>query len=440
MPAFWAARQATPGRAPQTVTERRIAALFADVLQQEIGSVDDDFFALGGHSLLAMRLAALLRRDLGGPVTVGQVMVASSVAGLAALFDKPADTIADSTADGQGDGPTGDDARRSGLDAVLPLRHGDGPPLFCFHPASGFAWQFSVLRRYLDPRWPLVGIQSPRPGGPLQNCANLEQVCDAHLLTVRGVQPHGPYHFIGYSLGGTLAQGIAARLRAAGETVAFLGLLDTYPPETRNWDAAQGKHVLDPEVLEEVRRERGQFIAAQRLDGADPAGGEQRRLFDAIEGNYADSVRLLAASRSAYFAGEATLVVARRQRAGAIVSIASNAAQAPRVGMSAYCASKAALRSLCLTVGLEMAPFGVRCNLVSPGSTDTPLQRGLWQNPDAEQQTIAGFPEQFKLGIPLGKIARPREIADAVLFLASERAGHITMQDIVIDGGATLGA
>ncbi|HEY0211109.1 enterobactin synthase subunit F [Acerihabitans sp.] len=306
------ARQATPGRAPQTVTERRIAALFADVLQQEIGSVDDDFFALGGHSLLAMRLAALLRRDLGGPVTVGQVMVASTVAGLAALFDKPAVTIPDSTADGQGDGPTGDDARRSGLDAVLPLRHGDGPPLFCFHPASGFAWQFSVLRRYLDPRWPLVGIQSPRPGGPLQNCANLEQVCDAHLLTVRGVQPHGPYHFIGYSLGGTLAQGIAARLRAAGETVAFLGLLDTYPPETRNWDAAQGKHVLDPEVLEEVRRERGQFIAAQRLDGADPAGGEQRRLFDAIEGNYADSVRLLAASRSAYFAGEATLFVARR--------------------------------------------------------------------------------------------------------------------------------
>ncbi len=135
-----------------------------------------------------------------------------------------------------------------------------------------------------------------------------------------------------------------------------------------------------------------------------------------------------------------TLPVFRRQRAGAIVSIASNAAHVPRLGMSAYCASKAALRSLCLTVGLEMAPFGVRCNLVSPGSTDTPMQRGLWQNPDAEQRTIAGFPEQFKLGIPLGKIACPREIADAVLFLASERAGHITMQDIVIDGGATLGA
>ncbi|NDL63833.1 enterobactin synthase subunit F [Acerihabitans arboris] len=292
------ARQAARGRAPQTATERRIAALFAQLLQQEIGSVDDDFFALGGHSLLAMRLAAELRRALGKPVTVGQVMVASTVAQLAVLLD-------DNGRDRD------DDAQRSGLDAVLPLRHGNGPPLFCFHPASGFAWQFSVLRRYLDPRWPLVGIQSPRPDGPLQRCDDLEQVCDAHLLTVRNVQPHGPYHFIGYSLGGTLAQGIAARLRAAGETVAFLGLLDTYPPETRNWNAVQGKHVLDPEVLEEVRREREQFIAAQQ-GIAEPAGGGQRRLFDDIEGNYADSVRLLAASRSAYFAGEATLFVARR--------------------------------------------------------------------------------------------------------------------------------
>lgn len=135
-----------------------------------------------------------------------------------------------------------------------------------------------------------------------------------------------------------------------------------------------------------------------------------------------------------------TLPVFRRQQRGAIVSIASNAAHVPRVGMSAYCASKAALRSLCLTVGLEMAPFGVRCNLVSPGSTNTPMQQAMWQTPDAEQRTIAGFPDQFKLGIPLGKIALPQEVADAVLFLASDSATHITMQDIVIDGGATLGA
>ncbi|WP_310607619.1 2,3-dihydro-2,3-dihydroxybenzoate dehydrogenase [Buttiauxella brennerae] len=130
----------------------------------------------------------------------------------------------------------------------------------------------------------------------------------------------------------------------------------------------------------------------------------------------------------------------REQRSGAMVTVASDAAHTPRTGMSAYGASKAALKSLALTVGLELAPFGVRCNVVSPGSTDTDMQRTLWKTPDAEQQRIQGFPEQFKLGIPLGKIARPQEIASTILFLASTHASHITLQDIVIDGGATLGA
>ncbi len=130
----------------------------------------------------------------------------------------------------------------------------------------------------------------------------------------------------------------------------------------------------------------------------------------------------------------------RRQQGGAIVTVASDAAHAPRIGMSAYGASKAALKSLALTVGLELAGSGVRCNLVSPGSTDTDMQRTLWKSDDAEQQRIRGFGEQFKLGIPLGKIARPQEIANTVLFLASDAASHITLQDIVVDGGSTLGA
>ncbi|WP_312949793.1 2,3-dihydro-2,3-dihydroxybenzoate dehydrogenase EntA [Superficieibacter sp.] len=130
----------------------------------------------------------------------------------------------------------------------------------------------------------------------------------------------------------------------------------------------------------------------------------------------------------------------RRQQGGAIVTVASDAAHTPRIGMSAYGASKAALKSLALTVGLELAGSGVRCNLVSPGSTDTDMQRTLWRSDDAEQLRIRGFAEQFKLGIPLGKIARPQEIASTILFLASDHASHITLQDLVVDGGSTLGA
>ncbi|WP_416424938.1 enterobactin synthase subunit F [Pseudomonas sp. App30] len=285
------------GRAPAEGLETQIAGAFARVLERDGVNAEDDFFALGGHSLLAMSLAATLRRELQRPVAVGQVMIASTVERLAQLLASE---------------QSEDETRRAGFESVLPLRQGNGPTLFCFHPASGFAWQFSVLQRYIDPHWSLVGIQSPRGNGPLHSCANLDAACDAHLLTVRALQPHGPYHFAGYSLGGTLAQGVAARLQAEGEQVAFLGLLDTYPPETQNWDERQGRNVLKQEVLDEVNRERELFLAAQQglQDAAMAAGGGG--MFDDIEANYADSVRLLATARSSAYSGEATLFVAEK--------------------------------------------------------------------------------------------------------------------------------
>ncbi|MDU4314784.1 MAG: amino acid adenylation domain-containing protein, partial [Klebsiella michiganensis] len=208
------------GRPPEPGVETTVASAFSQLLGCEVNDIDADFFALGGHSLLAMRLAATLGRELQRQVTPGQVMVASTVGKLSAL-------LASDLSDEQ--------AQRLGFDAILPLRESDGPTLFCFHPASGFAWQFSVLARYLSPRWSIVGIQSPRPHGPMATAADLDAVCEHHLQTLLSQQPHGPYYLLGYSLGGTLAQGIAARLRQRGEAVAFLGLLDTWPPETQNW-------------------------------------------------------------------------------------------------------------------------------------------------------------------------------------------------------------
>ena len=281
----------TTGRAPKTDTEIAVAQAFAALLGCEVNDIEADFFALGGHSLLAMRLAAQLSRTFARKVTPGQIMVASTVSKLSALLDLKMND---------------EQAQRLGHEAVLPLRESHGPTLFCFHPASGFAWQFSVLARHLSPRWSITGIQSPRPEGPMQQCADLDGVIDHHLNTLRKQQPQGPYYLFGYSLGGTLAQGIAARLRAQGEEVAFLGLLDTWPPETQNW-AEKEANGLDPAVLAEIERERQAFIAAQQGQGSS-------ELFGAIEGNYADAVRLLTTAHSARFDGKATLFVAERTR------------------------------------------------------------------------------------------------------------------------------
>ena len=127
------------------------------------------------------------------------------------------------------------------------------------------------------------------------------------------------------------------------------------------------------------------------------------------------------------------------RNSGSIVTVGSNASGVPRAQMSAYAASKAAATMFTKCLGLEYARHNIRCNIVSPGSTDTAMQRALWSGEDGAQAVIAGSPEAFRLGIPLGKLAMPSDIADAVVFLVSDRARHITMHDLCIDGGATLG-
>ncbi|MGW1995883.1 2,3-dihydro-2,3-dihydroxybenzoate dehydrogenase [Embleya sp. NPDC001921] len=134
--------------------------------------------------------------------------------------------------------------------------------------------------------------------------------------------------------------------------------------------------------------------------------------------------------------------VARRmipRASGAIVTVASNAAGTPRWDMAAYAASKAAAAGFTKSLGLELAGHGIRCNVVAPGSTDTPMLTSLWADGDARAASIEGTAATFRVGIPLGRLARPQDVADAVLFLLSDRAAHITLHQLTVDGGAALG-
>lgn len=281
-------RSTQAGRLPETPHEQMLAELFQQLLGCEQVYADDDFFALGGHSLLAMRLAAEMRRRVAQPVSVGQIIAARSVERLAALL-------------------SGDASDSSGNGELLPLRAGQGPTLFCIHPASGFAWQYSALLHYLDGDFPIVGLQSPRPAGVIADCASVEAMCDRHLAVIREHQPHGPYFLLGYSLGGTLAQGIAARLQANGESVAFLGLLDTYPAEGQDWRTPDAE-----EAEQEVAREQAEFMAATE-DERDPLlRAEKAAMFSTIVANYKDAVARLAEARTPRYAGKATLFMAEK--------------------------------------------------------------------------------------------------------------------------------
>ncbi|MFF4444242.1 2,3-dihydro-2,3-dihydroxybenzoate dehydrogenase [Streptomyces sp. NPDC001502] len=139
-----------------------------------------------------------------------------------------------------------------------------------------------------------------------------------------------------------------------------------------------------------------------------------------------------------FFTSRAVVPGMAARGSGSVITIASNAAGIPRTGMAAYAASKAAAVMFTKCLGLEYARSGVRCNIVAPGSTDTPMQWGLWNDPQAPSRVLDGDLASYRTGIPLGRIADPQDIADAVVFLASDQARHITMQDLYVDGGATL--
>ncbi|WP_414902397.1 2,3-dihydro-2,3-dihydroxybenzoate dehydrogenase [Sphingomonas flavalba] len=187
-------------------------------------------------------------------------------------------------------------------------------------------------------------------------------------------------------------------------------------------------------LVDRVEREWGAIDLGVNVAGIlstdtvlDMTDGTWRRVFDVN-------------AHGVFHVGRALARYMAPRRRGSIVTVGSNAAGVPRHAMSAYAASKAAATMFTRCLGLELAPLGIRCNIVAPGSTLTPMQTGMWEDDSGAARVIAGQPDMFKTGIPLGKLATPEDVADAVLFLLSDRAAHITMTDIYVDGGATLRA
>ncbi|WP_447038502.1 amino acid adenylation domain-containing protein [Streptomyces sp. DSM 118878] len=257
------------GRAPRTEREKALCGLFAEVLGVPEVGIDDNFFDLGGHSLLIVDLADRIREAFGVEVTIRGVFEAPTAAGLAELLDA---------------GESGDP--RDALLPLLPLRrHGERPPLFCVHPGMGIGWPYSGLLRAVDTDRPVYALQAKGLVDPADLPHSFAELVDDYVDRIRTVQPTGPYHLLGWSYGGVIAQAMAARLQEQGERIALLSLLDAYPLDVNPGVEEPSRDQFLRELLESAGLVAGeapldgeQVTAALRAAGSPLAVLEGRQL------------------------------------------------------------------------------------------------------------------------------------------------------------------
>ncbi|SAK90671.1 non-ribosomal peptide synthetase [Caballeronia temeraria] len=211
-------------RAPRDAREAELARLFAEALERDSVSIDDNFFALGGHSLRAARLVNRIRDTLGVDP------------GIRALFEAPTVALLGERLQ-----------RRDASDALaplLPLQHASAAaPVFCVHPGYGLSWCYATLIPHLGVDVPLYGLQSPMLSGEAPP-PSLAGLADRYLAHIRTIQPRGPYRLMGWSFGGLVAHQIATRLEAQGESVARVVMLDSnLPQRARHETLAPATHL-----------------------------------------------------------------------------------------------------------------------------------------------------------------------------------------------------
>jgi 3-oxoacyl-[acyl-carrier protein] reductase len=121
----------------------------------------------------------------------------------------------------------------------------------------------------------------------------------------------------------------------------------------------------------------------------------------------------------------------RKQKSGAIINIGSTAGIRPRPGLSAYNATKGAVHLLTKSLAVELAPDNIRVCAIAPVATETPLLSSFLGPAEGQR-------EKFVASVPLGRLAKPQDIANAALFLASADADFVTGNIVEVDGGRAV--
>ena len=215
--------------APRTAVERTLAGFWADLLGvKEIG-VEDDFFTLGGHSLIAVRLFAMIRRQWKIDFPISVLFEAPTIARCAALIaarlgpEDETGTAAAAKAD-----PAG--PHFTHLVAMHGGSGGQGTPFFLVAGMFGNVLNLRHLAHLVGNDRPFYGLQARGLFGDAAPHMTIEAAAADCVAEIRQVQPDGPYLLGGFSGGGLTAWEIGRQLRAAGQQVALVVLLDTPMP------------------------------------------------------------------------------------------------------------------------------------------------------------------------------------------------------------------
>jgi amino acid adenylation domain-containing protein len=197
--------------APRDDLEVQLTAIWQRLLGVKNISIQDNFFELGGHSLIAVRLFAEIEQIWGQNLPLATLFQQQTIEELAGVLRQKEWT-----------------APWSSL--VLIQAGEEKPPLFCVHPVGGNILEYYTLANYLGQDRPIYGLQSQGLDGKQEPSRSIEDMASHYIQEIQTVQPHGPYFLTGYSFGGLVAFEMAQQLRAAGEEIGLLALLDSSAP------------------------------------------------------------------------------------------------------------------------------------------------------------------------------------------------------------------
>ncbi|MNF24246.1 Linear gramicidin synthase subunit D [compost metagenome] len=203
--------------APRNELERRLAAIWQEVLELDSVGVTDNFFELGGDSLRILKVLSKVRAqaDLGIELKLRDMMAKPTIGEL-----------------------SGYSAQALSLDPLLLLNTAvtQARPLFCLHAGFGTVFDYEPLARRLDGQRSVYGLQCRMLLDHAWEDESLDAMAIDYAQYIRQKQPLGPYQLLGWSLGGTLAVLVAAELEKQGQDIEFLGLVDSFMPSADQAD------------------------------------------------------------------------------------------------------------------------------------------------------------------------------------------------------------